>query len=354
MNGISPHSITTVMHSGLPGEMQTKRPDNLYIDTVNLLDHRFAGHMGVWAYLNGGRPYLEKFFESDGYDGTKEIPFIPEIAKRFYHDMPDKISLIELGPGKAYTKKTTSFIEAFNEASKSSQTPKRIVEYFSLDIVPDYAREASSFISNKYNMVSSPILADFTGIETPIETLATPVIISWNSPIWNSAKVPAVGSDFVYASDLSKIGRVLGNNGTLILTHFPMRDANERVLTYKDDNCRQAVLAITNLIEKRLKPECHLQGGGVIRFSDLFDYDVSINPRDEVVSMDLVSKHAATITIGDYSVSTLSGERFNAVRSAKPSIRRFNNIARLGNASVINTHQSTDGSVIAQALQFSV
>lgn len=332
----------------------SKKHDGLFTDTCNFLDQKILAHMGIWAYLNGGRPHLESFFASSDYDGRKEEDLIPQIGAQFARDLPKKISLIELGPGNACARKTSAFIDAFNAASNGE---KRIVEYHALDVVKEYAENAATFIQDKYKISGNSIVGDYTSIKEQIDTSATPVLISWNSPVWNAPIVPDVEPDFIYASNLKKIGQLLGHGGVVILTHFPLRDTNEAHRIYNREDCAKAVLAIPGLIEKRLAPEVRVNthDGKIqtINFSELFDYSVTVNPVDEYVSMDLVAKRDAEISLGaEYGAFLHGNEHLHAVRSAKPSIRRFNNIVRTSGANVINTIQNNEGSVVAQAIQF--
>ncbi len=324
-----------------------KKHDGLFTDTCNLLDHKMQGHMGIWAYLNGGRPYLESFFNSADYDGKREEQIISQVGRQFARDLPNKITLIELGPGTAFEKKTSDFIDAFNSVAGN----KRIVEYQALDVVPDYANNASKYISTKYNITGSGIVCDYNKIQKPLDVLGTPVLISWNSPVWNAPVVPEVESDFIYASSLKKIGTLIGNEGIMILPHFPMMQASDTHRIYSNDDCRNAVLAIPKLIESRLSPKCFVSGQSV-KFNQIFDYDVRIDEQTDYVSMDLVAHSDAEIILGEYKTVINAGERFNAVRSAKPSIRRFNNIAKTSGANIINMTQNAEGSVVVQALQF--
>lgn len=328
-----------------------EKPNGLFTDTCNFLDGREAARMSLWAYLNGGREHLERFFEQPDYDGKIEEGLIPIIANQFAGDLPDKISLIELGPGKAYSTKTKAFIEAFNEAAGGS---KRIVEYQALDVVEDYASEAASYVSNEFKITSSGIVADFTKMREQIETLASPVLISWNSPIWNSPIPNDVESDFVYANNMKRIGQILGPGGIAILTHFPMRDPDKTRGIYLGDNCQNAVMAIPGLIQKRLNPTCTTASDQTVQFKDMFNYDVYLDDDNELVKMNLVvgGEEAIDVTMGDYEANLQPRQWFTAVQSAKPGIKRFNRIANLAGADIINTAQAQGIAAVGQALQF--
>ncbi len=326
-----------------------RRPESLFLDTCNLLAHNSNGHMGVWAYMNGGRPHLEAFFDSPEYDGKREEALIPSIGKQFARDIPSDFSLIELGPGKAYKKKTSDFLDAFMKARPGVEP----LEYIAVDVVEEYAREAAEFIREKYRLRTRAIVADYTTL-SDIKTHGAPVLVSWNSPIWNSPISTNVEPDFIYASNLGKIGQLVSPDGLAILTHYPLRDAEKTRQIYSRENNRQAVLAIPHLIEKDLGPVCRIPGTSDTagRFSELFKFHVDVNERDEYVAMNLLATRGSYTSISDYTAEISEGELFNAVRSAKPSIRRFNRMAQMSGAAIINTLPDHDGGVVAQALHF--
>lgn len=326
-----------------------RRPESLFLDTCNLLAHNSDGHMGVWAYMNGGRPHLEAFFDSPDYDGKREEALIPSIGKQFARDIPSDFSLIELGPGKAYKKKTSDFLDAFMQERPGVEP----LEYIAVDVVEEYAREAAEFIREKYRLRTRAIVADYTTL-SDIKTHGAPVLVSWNSPIWNSPITAGVEPDFIYASNLGKIGQLVTSDGLAILTHYPLRDAGKTRNIYTREDNRQAVLAIPHLIEKDLHTTCKVPGTSESagRFSDLFKFHVDVNERDEYVAMNLLATHATDTSISNYTAHIHEGESFNAVRSAKPSIRRFNRISQMAGAAIVNTLPDQDGGVVAQALHF--
>lgn len=304
--------------------------------------------MGTWAYMNGGRPHLESFFDSPDYDGKREELLIPSIGKQFAHDIPADFTLIELGPGKAYKKKTSDFLDAFKAARPGAEP----IEYIAVDIVDEYAQEAANFIRQKYNIRTKAITADYTKLGE-IKTHGAAVLVSWNTPIWNSAIVPDMEPDFIYASNIRKIGQLIGSDGLAILTHFPLRDAQRTREIYNRDDNRNAVLAIPALIDKVLQPSCQLPDNGKpLKFKELFDFHADVNEIDEYVAMNLRTNKSVAASIGEYTANLQEGELFNAVRSAKPSIRRFNKIASVSGAVIVNTLQDAEGGVAAQALQF--
>ncbi len=304
--------------------------------------------MGIWAYMNGGRPHLESFFNSPDYDGKREELLIPSIGKQFAADIPEDFSLIELGPGKAYKKKTSDFLDAF-KAARPGVEP---LEYIAVDVVEEYAQEAADFIRQKYNIRTKAITADYTRL-SEIRTNGAAVLVSWNSPIWNSPISTGVEPDFIYANNIRKIGQLVGSDGLAILTHYPLRDAQRTREIYNRDDNRNAVLAIPALIEKELKPVSHKLGtDSPIKFKDLFEFHADVNEADEYVAMNLRTTAPASTSIGEYMAQLQENELFNAVRSGKPSIRRFNKIAGISGSAIVNTIQDAEGGVVAQALQF--
>lgn len=336
---------------------ELKKHDGLFTDTCNFLDHKILDHMGIWAYLNGGRPHLERFFESENYDGKREEKLIRQIAEQAARDLPEKISLIELGPGKAFDKKTVAFIEAFEEASGR----KRFVDYTAVDIVEDYAKSSAEYIGKRFTLRTDHIVGDYYKIKAPIDVSRTPLLISWNTPIWNAPIIPDLEPDYIYASSIKKVGNLIGPEGTLILTHFPSRNGAETASIYNNDDNRKAVLAIPALIESRLNPVCRTADGKEVKFSKIFDYKAVAHKAQGVpdwdksidyVEMNLVAKTDVHVKIGNYETVLHEGEEFNAVRSAKPSVNKFNHIARIAKAESINMLQSNDGSVVAQTLRF--
>lgn len=325
------------------------RSDTLLMDTGNLLDHRILAHMGIWAYLNGGRPYLERFFSSPDYDGTREAAFIPSIGRQFARLLPQDFSLVELGPGKALEK-----TDAFLDAAKKARQGLEPLEYIAVDVVEEYAQEAARHVKEKYHLRTRAIVADYTKMQD-IKTNGPAVLVSWNSPIWNSPITTDVEPDFVYASNLKKVGQLVGSDGLVILTHFPLGDTEQAARIYRNEDCKSAVMAIPSLIEKRLTPKCSANFNGaaeIANFHDLFEYSVNVDAANEFIAMDLRAKRDARISIGEYSTLIQEGEIFNAVRSAKPSIGHFHRIAGVSNANIVNTVQDSEGSVVAQALQF--
>lgn len=330
---------------------QTTQPEKfegLFVDTCMLLERRMFAHMAPWAYVNGGRPHLERFFSSPDYDGTRESALLPLLGAQFYNDLPNEISLIELGPGKAHHK-TINFIDAFNRAANGQ---KEIVEYQALDIVPDYACSAAATIKTRYNVRTKSIVADYNKLVGPMDSLSKKVMISWNSPVWNASIVPDMDPDFTYADKIKRVGHLVGRDGGIfITTHFPLRTPEETRKIYNSDDCRLAVLAIPSLIEKALSPLCTANGKKV-NFSDLFDYRAVINLRDSYTSMNIVPKENAVVRLGDMEVVIEKGKPFELVRSAKPDIGRFNAIAGLAKANIINTLQNQAGDVVGQMLKF--
>lgn len=335
-------------------DLNIEQSSALFTDTCNLLSKRQVGHMPKWAYLNGGRKYLEVFFQKPGYDGVREIEIISSMARQFGREFKGKkISLLEIGPGQAASQKTGLFLRNLQEVT--GQMP--VVEYYSLDIVEDYATLSAQQISDEFRIPSRPITSDYTSISrSDLDLLANPVIISWNSPIWNAGSSTDVDPDFKNSNNLKKFGNIVDNNGLLFLTHFPINDGRTLDALYRDTNCEKAVMAIAQLIERKLEPECHTTINGrdkKVKFTDAFSYDVYVDHKNEQVDMNLVSKYDTTIKIGaHFEVSLHSGQRFTCVRSSKPSIQSFNRIVRMCNANLVNTVQNPDGDVAGQALRF--
>lgn len=328
--------------------VESEKYDGLLVDTLMLLTHRKTAHMAPWAYKNGGRPHLEQFFKSDEYDGTKESVVIPDLAHVFAKSLPDQISIVELGPGANYDK-TSSFISEL-QAVRGKQT---VVQYISLDFVDDYAINAAQEIANRFRITTGSVIADYTKMRGSITTFAPAVLVSWNSPIWNSQIDPTTEPDYTYASNLRKIGQLAGPNGSVVLTHFPANNATTTEEIYNRDDCRNAVLAIPTLIQRELAPKCKLMADGTsIKFSDIFNYSAKYDPTVECVSMSLVSKVNCTVNISQEKIDIKDGDTFEMVRSAKPSVGRFHNIASLAKGSIMDNAKLRDGTVVGHLLRF--
>lgn len=334
-----------------PVSGQDEKYDGLLADVLMLHGGIKKVHMGKWAYMNGGRPYLENFFKSPDYDGTRERDFIPALGREFARHLPEQMSVVELGVGVAIDK-TRAFIDAVAEATGGK---KRIVEYVALDFVTDYPDAAAKGISETHRITSKGIVNDLYKIQGPLNTLAQPVLCSFNSMLWNSSIDPDTDPEYTYANGLRRIGHLVGPKGNVILTHFPVVDAQSTLEIYNREDCKKAVLEIPKLIQRIIAPVCELKSDGTsANYSDIFDYNATYNPHTEFVCMTLVPKADFTIKIMGETYDVLKSSPLEMVGSAKPSTEKFNRILSTARGSLVDTSKSSDGSVVGQLMRFSL
>ncbi len=333
----------------------------LYQDTCDLLKHRIEGQMANWAYINGGKKYLERFFEHPQYEGNHEKNFLGDLAGQFVGNLKGKkYVVIEIGVGKTFDSKTSKFMDEFNKVAQNGGP--QVSRYIPVDLVPEYAESAAKQAKEKYGIDSTPLVSDFMRIKGQLVTDLDPdervLVLSFNSPIWNSAcKLQDMDPKLVHANQVLKVRSLSGPNSDMFITHYPANDAEGLKQLYRSDDCRKAVLAIPELAEKELAPVCKYRegpnAGEEIRFSECFNYDVNYDHESEMLQMRLVSKDNIDVKIGDRFVKTMDkGEEFIAVSSAKPSIKLFNEIARTAGAEVHNTRQNPYCTIVGQHLHF--
>lgn len=360
-------------------KLSASQRSELMSDISNTLKHKMGGIMAVWAYMNGGRAPLERLFRQKGYHGEREKDFIPELAAKLARnpDFPkDNISLIDLGHGQA-VEKTRDFIEAFNKAANDNLPEgippyNRFVEAVGVDIVPDYGphyvEELSAYFDYKargeeFKPEVRSITSEYTDIKEPIKTKGVPVMISWNTPLWNAPNhVGDMGPNEIRPKALKLAARLVGKDGYMVLNHYVSTKEDQDF--YESDDNREAIAAILRLVEKELEPECYLDHDPVdseedtasrekIPFSKCFNYETKIDEEDSARRMDVVARDDITVKIGDLFYKTMSkGEKFCFVSAAKLTQAGFDrHVQQAGLFEKIYTADSRDGTIIGEAMQ---
>lgn len=336
----------------------------LLTSTLMFFERQETGGMGEWAYLNGGREHLERFFESEDYEANQEIHHIPEIARQAFHILPKEFNLIELGPAKAFESKTKSFLDEFNKlALDEGREEQGMQKYFAIDIVPEYAEDARDEIQKSYHVASKAVIADYTSITEPVSNNSdVNVLISWNPPIWNAARDHTASPLFVYADHLKKLGEIVGKGGYVIITHYPMHNEERMQETYMDENNEKAVLAIPALIQKHLNPTITISEDSEnkpkstknVKLQDCFNFEASVEEDGVgIVNMSLVSKYDFTVEIGQhFKKSVKAGEHFTPVSSAKPRTDQLNDMAQKAGFKVQQGIPDKNGRIVGQILKY--
>lgn len=333
--------------------------------------------MALWAYVNGGRPHLEKFFQKPNYEGQREVDFIPKIAANLAKtpDIPTEgITVIELGPGKR-SDKTITFMDEFNRVanakiSKKANRFNRFAEYIAIDIVPEYANEATESVRNHFakesnsegQIATQSIYRDYNNISSKIPSKGPVMLVSWNSPLWNSPnKYGEVDHNFIIPSAMAKLAKIAGADGHIILTHYPASDPEELEKTYNDEDCISAIKAILNLVEKELKPVCYdrekdPKKQSPVPFSECFDIEIHYDSENNGIKMELISRGDIDVSMGggDFLKEMVQGENFTAVSSLKPSQASFSGYLQTAKQlKHVNTAPNDNGDVVGQTLKVS-
>lgn len=333
-------------------EMETQTQNNkkltpaqrsdLAYDVQGTLKHLRAGIMAIWAYMNGGKEPLERLFRHPKYHGQKEKPYIEEIARKLAEsdNFPKyNISLMDLGHGQA-TEKVISFIDAFNEAANKNladdeKPSNRFKEVIGIDIVAEYGKAFKDGLSTHMNKVAEhygdeqaaavrTITRQYSKIDKPMEVEGDPVMVSFNSPLWNS---PLNIEDMTPADILPKAlnyaARILDVEGYLVTNHYLSSPDDEEL--YDGEDCRNAIGAILRLIENELTPVCHdRETGEQVAFSRCFGYKTVYDAETNTRRMDVVSNGNITVGIGDHFIKTMDeGESFCFVSAAKLGKKEF-------------------------------
>ncbi len=358
----SSENLATADWKDLSEEHKQFRSD-LTRATSLLLKHEKEGNMAAWAYLNGGKKYLEEFFNNPDYEGKHEERFLPDIATHFVNALDNgEYTIIEVGVGNSFKSKTSHFMNEFNKAAKGAESPKVVKRYIAIDIVKEYAEEAARQAKEDYGVESEALVADFINLKGQIikerGAREKVLVMSFNSPIWNSpCRVEKLDSDFLFADPLRKLASLGGPKSDTVITHYPATDIEKILRVYESDACRLAVMAIPELIEKELSPICTYRNGPKagqnIQFSDCFEYKVNFDTETQVLHMMLVSKDNINIEIPNSLFKTMDkGEEFIAVSSAKPSQKLFNELAKAARVEVHYTKPNPFGTIVGQLIHY--
>ncbi len=351
------------------------------VDVQNTLKHKMSGIMAVWAYMNGGRAPLERLFKQKGYHGEREREFIETFAKKLANDPEfpkDNISLIDLGHGEAVDK-AKLFMDSFNRVANDNlrvgeEPHNRFVEAIGIDIVPDYSATYVDEISKYFNYIArgdeavSPvrcITKEYSKITRPVETKGTPVMMTWNTPLWNAPIGQGdMNQNEILPKALKYAARIVDQDGYIVMNHYLHSDEDQAL--YESDDCRQAIGAILHLIEKEIAPECYVGHESAddahdvetrekIPFSKCFEYKTYYDKENGTRRMDVVSRLDVTIKIGDHFYKTMNeGESFCFVPAAKLTQSAFDmHVQQAGIFNKVYSTSNSDDTIVGQALKVS-
>lgn len=324
-----------------------KRPENFFLDACNFLREGILTSLDIHAKAIDSLSEENRL--SNMVAGEKEEKFIPEVGRVFAKEITEDFSLIDIGLGNSLPTLTSSFLDSLVKANIIAEP----VEYIAVDIDEKAAVDAATFIRQKHRIRSRAVVADYATLRG-LKTHCTPLVVSWRSPLWLSPVSNGIQPDNVYASHLRKMGQLLGNEGLLFLTHRTLAGleatSDVRLLNIH----KEAALRVAKFIEENLQSQCIDPATGISAgsFSKLFQACVEINPEKESAGANLQALQDFEIRMGQYSVGIKEGDLLTTSRLALPSIRRFNRIAQISGAAIVNTLQDQDGGVVAQALQF--
>lgn len=325
----------------IEAKLTPEQRSDLAYDVQGTLKHKRSGIMAIWAYMNGGKEPLERLFREPNYHGEKEKNYIKEIARKLAEsdDFPKyNISLIDLGHGLA-TEKVISFIDAFNEAAnanlKEGEKPtSRFAEIVGIDVVPEYGEHFKGDLSTHMQKIAqayderpaavTTVTRKYSSIDKPMELEGDAVMVSFNSPIWNSPiNIEDMTPADIVPKALNYAARIVDEGGYLVTNHYLSTDDDDEL--YDGDSCREAIGAILHLIESELAPECvDRDTGEKVAFSQCFGYKTFYDEARDSRRMDVVSKGNITVKIGDHFIKTMDeDESFCLVSAAKLGKKDF-------------------------------
>lgn len=325
--------------------LSAEQRSELAYDLQGTLKHRKSGIMAIWAYMNGGKEPLERLFREPNYHGEKEKKYIVELARKLANSESfpkHNISLLDLGHGMA-ADKAISFIEEFNKVANAAadepgdKPTNRFVEAIGIDVAPGYSDDFKEKMSSYFNTLADTygeqpasvrtVTKDYTDIEQPLEVEGEAVMVSFNTPIWNTPlNIEDMNPNDLLPKALKFAGRIVGENGYIVTNHYLSTPDDDDLYASKD--CEEAVKAILKLIEHEIEPVCISMDpeneGERIPFSECFDYDTSFDTATNTRRMDVISKGNFKVQTGDLFFKTIDkGERFCMVSAAKLGQKEF-------------------------------
>lgn len=344
----------------------------LTVDLWQLFMHQSSGHMSEWMYAYGSL-HLERFFVSEQYQGNRESKYISDIAESFEAGLPaGDYNVIEIGVGgeAAVRDKTIPFFESFTKSSSD----KRILTYHPMDIVEDYPVNASNMIEQNFLGISStPHVGNYRKSREPL--IGNPahnsrdLVISWNSPIWNSSIFLRDGEEehqMILAGQLSKMRKIANPDSDLIITHYSGTDTNieDFITAYKHEASQAAVMSILDLADDILDIKVKLAEKALFsakrckpvsnNLRDHFAFSARYDKNLQTVLVGWKSKEDIIINFGMNDIAIAKDTEFVVTPSAKPDQAAVQALARAAGGTIRNTETLArkEAGILAQDIHF--
>ncbi len=318
----------------------------LLLDTLNLLSGERSGHMAQHAFrkpafdgdLSGGLVYWAEAVKHPYFPANLETHLfhdeenVARIMSRI-NDQSRNVSFIEIGAGlyESVKAKTVPMIGHFLQAN--GQGEQRRAEYISIDVADDLAEVSAERILHDLNVTSKFYKEDFTKIDSKVPTEGYPsVAFLWGGTLWNAPSSKVVESNYLIASQLSNLGKMIGVGGYLAMTYYWVPDDRiaEKLVPYQTDANKAAVrsilYAIKNDISHGLNPEN-------------FDIKIEYNRAAKAIKMEAESLCDQTIELGavsGFKRNLKKGERLTLVNSHRRTSFEVEELSRKADFSVLD------------------
>lgn len=304
----------------------------------SLFDGDRDGHVAFCAYLNGGQNFLNEFFQNPNYHGKRETHIIPNLISGAGHLLPEEFVLVDFGSGQDKIK-----LDATMTGLKGVFGDKLpIVKYIANDSNPRSAEIMAHHARKNYGLTVEALPFDCTKIET-LDTDIPVVGINWNSFVWNiEGENTSAHANFIAASKLSQILKIIGNNGKLFITHheLPEKEISSCIDVYNHPRNLEALRSIAEFIDKRLPLDVRIKHTGEL--TTLFDSlrpKITFDKASGLLRMNLVALDSLQITCESTYSNLLEKDTLrSAVNAMKLGQRIFNRICSSAGGVVEHTY----------------